>query len=348
VLVTYRELPDRSLATAITLALPPLPAGVTVKSRSEVEGLIDSGNKGKPFLLADIRSPEEYAVGHLPGAISAPYAFLEKRRAEQLPEDKGVPVIFYAGLATSDLLTKAVTLARKYQYREIGVYRDGMADWLESDNPVESSADYLKSGTAIIIDLRSEAAVAAGHIPEAVNIPLARLERGLLPADKRVPLVFYGDKDRDAVAVARKARSWGYRKVSCFSGGAAAWTEGGDALVPGSVPGDIRQVTSPVTGAIGMNDLENSIVSTSVVTMLDVRSAKEFAAGKLRNAVNIPLESLGKRLGELDKKRIFVAYCADGSRARAAYQFLADKGFRAMYLGLPLEIRKDGTYRVKE
>ncbi len=347
VLVDYRELPDRSLATAITLALSPLPPGVTVKSRSEIEGLITSGNAGKAFLLADLRTPEEYAVAHLPGAISAPYAFLEKRRAEQLPEDKGVPVIFYADLATSDLLTKAATLARKYHYREIGIYRGGMADWLGSDNPVESSADYLKSGTAIIVDLRSEAAVAAGHIPEAVNIPLARLERGLLPADKRVPLVFYGDKASNAEAVVQKVRRWGYRKASFFSG-ADAWTEGGDGLVSGPTPGDIRQVTTTATGAIGANDLENSILSTSVVTMLDVRSPKEFAAGKLRNAVNIPLESLGKRLGELDKKRIFVAYCADGSRARVAYQFLLDKGFRAMYVDLPLEIRKDGTYRVKE
>ncbi len=346
--VDYRELADRSLATAITLVLPPLPKGVAVRSRTEIEGLISSGNKGKPFLLVDLRTPEEYAVAHLPGAISAPYAFLEKRRAEQLPEDKGVPVIFYANLATTDAFTKVVLLAQKYQHRDISIYRGGMADWLGSGNPAESSAEYLKSGTAIIIDLRSEAAVVSGHIPEAVNIPLARFERSLLPVDKRVPLIFYGDGADDAAAVVRKVSGWGYRKVTAFSGGVAAWVENGDTLVRGSALGDIRQVTSPVTGTIGMGDLENSIVSTGVVTMLDVRSAKEFAAGKLSNAVNIPLESLGKRLGELDKKRILVVYSSDANRARVAYQFLVGKGFRVVYLDTPLEIRKDGTYRVKE
>lgn len=346
--VVYRELSDRSLASTVTLVLPPLPKGVTVKDRSEIEGLIRSGSKGKPFLLVDLRSPEEYAVAHLPGAISAPYAFLEKRRAEQLPEDKGVPVIFYAGSAASDEFSKVVILARKFGHRDIGIYRSGMADWLTTDNPVESSAEYLKSGAAIIIDLRSEAVVAGGHIPEAVNIPLPQFERSLLPADKRVPLVFYGDGAGDAAAVVRKVRGWGYLKATLFAGGVAGWLESGDLPATGPASGDIRQVTSPVAGAIGVGDLENSIASTGVVTMLDVRSAKEAAAGKLPKAVNIPLESLGKRFGELDKKRIIVAYCSNGNRARVAYQFLLDKGFRVMYLDAGLDVRKDGTYRVKE
>ncbi len=45
------------------------------------------------------------------------------------------------------------------------------------------------------------------------------------------------------------------------------------------------------------------------VTVLDVRSAEEFAAGHLRGAVNIPPGELRRRLKELLPGRQIVAYC---------------------------------------
>ena len=46
-----------------------------------------------------------------------------------------------------------------------------------------------------------------------------------------------------------------------------------------------------------------------VVTLLDVRPPEEFEAGHLPGAVNIPLEELEQRLGELPPEREVVAYC---------------------------------------
>lgn len=46
-----------------------------------------------------------------------------------------------------------------------------------------------------------------------------------------------------------------------------------------------------------------------VVTVLDVRPAREFAAGHLPGAVNIPLNELDQRLAELPRDREVVAYC---------------------------------------
>ena len=45
------------------------------------------------------------------------------------------------------------------------------------------------------------------------------------------------------------------------------------------------------------------------VTVLDVRSADEFAAGHLPGAVNIPLNALHRRLKELPPSEQIVAYC---------------------------------------
>jgi rhodanese-related sulfurtransferase/DNA-binding transcriptional ArsR family regulator len=46
-----------------------------------------------------------------------------------------------------------------------------------------------------------------------------------------------------------------------------------------------------------------------LVTVLDVRPREEYEAGHLPGAVNIPIEQLGRRLGELPKRKEIVAYC---------------------------------------
>jgi len=46
-----------------------------------------------------------------------------------------------------------------------------------------------------------------------------------------------------------------------------------------------------------------------VVTLIDVRPGEEFAAGHIPGAVNIPLDELPRRLGELPADRTVIAYC---------------------------------------
>jgi phage shock protein E len=58
--------------------------------------------------------------------------------------------------------------------------------------------------------------------------------------------------------------------------------------------------------------------------VLDVRTPEEFAAGHLPNAVNIPVDQVASRLGEIaklvagDKARPIVTYCASGARSKKA------------------------------
>jgi rhodanese-related sulfurtransferase len=46
-----------------------------------------------------------------------------------------------------------------------------------------------------------------------------------------------------------------------------------------------------------------------LVTVIDVRPPQEFAQGHLVNALNVPLDQLESRLGELPQDREVVAYC---------------------------------------
>ncbi len=60
--------------------------------------------------------------------------------------------------------------------------------------------------------------------------------------------------------------------------------------------------------------------------LLDVRTPAEFAAGHIEGAVNIPLQDLGARIGEVDGHSRVVVYCRSGGRSAGAAAFLKRNG----------------------
>jgi phage shock protein E len=62
--------------------------------------------------------------------------------------------------------------------------------------------------------------------------------------------------------------------------------------------------------------------------VVDVRSPGEFADGAYPGAVNIPVQELGHRAGELPKDRPVVLYCASGARSAFAARLLRSNGWR--------------------
>jgi rhodanese-related sulfurtransferase len=67
--------------------------------------------------------------------------------------------------------------------------------------------------------------------------------------------------------------------------------------------------------------------------LLDVRTAQEFEAGHLPEAVNIPVDELRSRLGELRRDREIAAYCQVGQRGYLATRILTQHGYRAANIG---------------
>ena len=63
--------------------------------------------------------------------------------------------------------------------------------------------------------------------------------------------------------------------------------------------------------------------------LLDVRTSQEFAAGHLPKAVNIPVDELRSRLGELPHDHEIAVYCQVGQRGYLATRILRQAGFPA-------------------
>jgi len=64
--------------------------------------------------------------------------------------------------------------------------------------------------------------------------------------------------------------------------------------------------------------------------VVDVRSAGEFRSGAFPGAVNIPLQALSGRVGEIPRGRPVVVYCASGMRSAAAARLLRREGYDAL------------------
>ena len=67
--------------------------------------------------------------------------------------------------------------------------------------------------------------------------------------------------------------------------------------------------------------------------LLDVRTQQEFSFGHMPGAVNIPVDDLRSRLGELPRARKIVAYCQVGQRGYIATRILLQAGFSAANVG---------------
>ena len=67
--------------------------------------------------------------------------------------------------------------------------------------------------------------------------------------------------------------------------------------------------------------------------LLDVRTPQEFASGHIPGAVNIPVDDLRSRLGELPHDRKIAAYCQVGQRGYLATRILLHAGLSAVNVG---------------
>ena len=75
------------------------------------------------------------------------------------------------------------------------------------------------------------------------------------------------------------------------------------------------------------------LINREHATVLDVRSAAEFAGGHITDAINIPLPELDARLGELAKykDKPLLVNCQGGVRSTSACGVLKKGGFSRIY-----------------
>lgn len=173
----------------------------------------------------------------------------------------------------------------------------------------------------ILVDVRSAAEFQPSHIQGAINVPAPMILKAQL--SKAKPLVLYCDSASCMAsdAAAHTLVGNGYNNVSVLEGGIAAWAAKAYplAIAPTTPP-------PPPIKHISPKDLNNELSSKSL-TIVDVRPAKDFRAGHLPGAINIPLETLSTSPTGLDATKPVIVYDRKPQRSLQAAKQLQSDGF---------------------
>ncbi len=82
-----------------------------------------------------------------------------------------------------------------------------------------------------------------------------------------------------------------------------------------------------------VTQLKEAMKNDSLLVILDVRTLQELNGplGKIDGAINIPVQELEQRVGELTKykNKNIAVICRSGNRSRTAQQILSRQGFNA-------------------
>jgi len=93
------------------------------------------GARPDDVVLVDVREPEEYAAGHVPGAVNLPQSELASRLDELRPAT-GVVVICQSGMRS----TRAAQFLVQRGFRDVTVAAGGTSAWMRAGLPVEREA----------------------------------------------------------------------------------------------------------------------------------------------------------------------------------------------------------------
>ncbi len=288
---------------------------------AELDGFI----KGKNPVFIDVRDIFAFEKSHVEGALHLPLELLSQH-LKSIPA--GRPVMVYdetgkkghqalrilvgAGFSEVTNISGGHTSLQRYT-RTIG-FKHLKTELLpvelksveeEGSKPGETEKKSVADeNTTLIVDVRTPEEFHGGAYPDAVNIPLDELmeryqELGSNPA--REIVVYCASGARSAYAQ-RLLAQMGYTKVK-NGGGIAAMMAARTAKT--ASPGHSGE---PL--------------------VVDVRTSEEFVSGAYPGAVNIPLDELPLRLGELGgSSREITLYCASGARSAYAQRFLQQQGY---------------------
>ncbi len=166
------------------------------------------------------------------------------------------------------------------------------------------------SNEPLVVDVRTAGEFRGGAYPGAVNIPLDDLQRRAAE--------FGTDANREIV-------------VYCASGGRSAYAK---QVLNQMGYGNVTNGGGLSAMMAGLKKKEPAAMADDKPLVVDVRTREEFRGGAYPGAVNIPLDELQERAGELGNKlRTIVVYCASGGRSAYAKQVLEYLGFASVKNG---------------
>ena len=196
--------------------------------------------------LLDVRDGVDFEGGHLRGALNVALSGRYATWAGTML-DHDTPIVVVAEPGGEEAVMR---LGRIGFDNVAGFLADGMAALTSRDDLVERTdritaaalADWIDGGRVeagpapTVVDVRSEAEYAGGHIRGAINIPLPRLEGRLAELPTGRPVAVHCEGGYRSAIAASLLHTLGRRDVLDLVGGFKAWIAAGLPTATGGQP----------------------------------------------------------------------------------------------------------------
>ena len=182
-------------------------------------------------LVVDVRSIEAYAAAHVPGSLS-----------NEFRDSYAVWLGWLAPPETPLLFVRDDEPLERIEEESLLVGYERFAGWLEggveawakagkplASTPLVDAAEARKAllAGAIALDVREPNEYAAGHVADAISIPLGQLEARLAELPRDRPIVAYcghGERSASGLSILERA---GFENLVNLDGGFGVWEEAG-------------------------------------------------------------------------------------------------------------------------
>ncbi len=178
------------------------------------------------------------------------------------------------------------------------------------------SAHARKTGV-VVLDVRPFDAFGGQHVPGAWNIDIngnfATFAGWTLPAGGEILIV--ADSEANVLAATVGLRRVGIDRIPGYlDGGMLNWNLAG----------------LPTEHIVQLNPQELNALTKSKggITLVDSRSAQEFASMSIPSAINIPAPDMRQRHAELSGDKSIAIICSSGMRSSLAASILQSKGYK--------------------
>ncbi|HSP47339.1 MAG TPA: rhodanese-like domain-containing protein, partial [Clostridiaceae bacterium] len=344
---------------------------------------------GEAMTVLDIRTAEDYAKGHIKGAVNLPWGPAIAENLSKIPTDKPIYIYCYTGQTAGQAVmtmnvagiearsvhfgwnlgiskvdgfeavtvTEAATLSGTGKeinaavqtavtdyYAGLGKITDAkFKNYKISEDDLKALVD-AKDSSIYILSVRKAEDYLKGHIEGANNIPFGKgMEASFatLPKDKKIVVYCYSGQTSGQTTAA--LRLMGYDAVSLNAGmgiagnAPAGWMNKGFPVVSEvSTKAEALYTAMPDHRyIINQVDFVAKVAAKEAMTVLDIRTAEDYAKGHVTGSVNVPWgPAIAENLSKIPTDKPVYIYCYTGQTAGQAVTTMNLAGIDAKSVNL--------------
>jgi len=183
-------------------------------------------------LLVDVRSPQQFAAGHIPGSVFVGVGpSFTTWMGWLAPYERDVALV-----ADDETQAKrALTMLHRIGIDRVAGYHAGVRAWRESGRsiatleittPEELMEAQGQSTDPVILDVRNDSEFEIGHVDGAMHQFLGKIARGAMPElDRSEEIVLMCASGYRSTVAASLLKANGFENLRNMTGGMNAWQE---------------------------------------------------------------------------------------------------------------------------